>query len=227
MKGMWRISLAILPWLAVFLMLALVMLCLPLVASAIEDTNVSVSAPAQPVDSGQQFTVTIEVAPGAAIAGMQFDLSFDPSVVIVDSVEEGNLLRQGGASTFFNAGNIDNRAGTITGVFGAITSRGESVSSQGAFATITMTAKAQRDSWALGLSNVIVGDIDGNALPVTLESSASPSPQADTPVFQWWVLSVIVGVALILIAATIAGVLLRRRQMVRAMQGTTRQNRGV
>ena len=227
MKGVWRISLAPRLALAVFLVLTLATLCLPLEASATENTNVSVSPPAQAVDAGQQFTVTIDVAPGAAMAGMQFDLSFDPSVVVVDRVEEGNLLRQEGATTFFNTGKIDNQAGTITGVFGAITSRGESVSSPGAFAVITMTARAQRDNWTLALSNVIVGDMDGNALPVNFENSVSPSVTADTPVFHWWVLSVIVGVALVLIAVTIAGVLLRRRQMLRAMQGIRRQDRGV
>jgi len=212
---------------AICLVLALVTLCLPLGASAAESTSVSVSAPAQPVDSGQQFTITIDVVPGTSIAGMQFDLSFDPSVVVVDRVEEGNLLRQGGATTFFNTGKIDNQAGTITGVFGAITSPGETVSSEGAFAIITLTAKAQRDSWPLALSNVIVGDIDGNALPITLENDVSPSAPTDRPVFNWWVLSVIVGVAFALIAATIAGVLFRRRQMLRAMQGIGRQDRGV
>ena len=227
MERMWRVSLATRLRLAVFIVLSSAILCLPLGASAAESTNVSVSTLAEAVDAGQQFTVTIDVAPGAAMAGMQFDLSFDPSVVVVDRVEEGNLLRQEGATTFFNTGKIDNQAGTITGVFGAITSSGESVSSPGAFAVITMTARAERDSWNLALSNVIVGDMDGNALRVTFENSVSPSVTADTPVFRWWVLSVIVGVALFLIAATIAGVLLRRRQMLRAMQGIRRQDRGV
>ncbi len=227
MKGMWKISLATRFGLAVFLVLVLATLCLPPEASAAESTNVSVSPPAQTVDAGQQFTVTIDVAPGDAMAGMQFDLSFDPSVVVVDRVEEGNLLRQGGATTFFNTGKTDNQAGTITGVFGAIASPGETVSSEGTFAIITLTAKAQRDSWPLALSNVIVGDIDGNALPITLENDVSPSAPADSPVFNWWVLSVIVGVAFALIAATIAGVLLRRRQMLRAMQVIGRQDRGV
>ena len=54
-------------------------------------TAVSVSGP-QKVNAGEQFTIDIQVEPGAAIAGMQFDITFDPSLLTVDSVAEGNLL---------------------------------------------------------------------------------------------------------------------------------------
>jgi hypothetical protein len=187
-------------------------------ASAAEATTVSIATPSQSIDPGQQFTVSISVVPGTAIAGMQFDLSFDPSLVTVESVKEGDLLGQGGASTFFNSGKIDNQAGTVAGVFGAITSPGESVSTQGAFATITLTAKTQGESWPLSLSDVIVGDMDGNSVSVSLDDHGSPSDPEATPAFRWWVLSVIVGVALMLIAATVAGVLFRRHQMVKALR---------
>jgi hypothetical protein len=193
-------------------------LCLPGIASAAEATTVSIATPSQSIDPGQQFTVSISVVPGTAIAGMQFDLSFDPSLVTVESVKEGDLLGQGGASTFFNSGKIDNQAGTVAGVFGAITSPGESVSTQGAFATITLTAKTQGESWPLSLSDVIVGDMDGNSVSVSLDDHGSPSDPEATPAFRWWVLSVIVGVALMLIAATVAGVLFRRHQMVKALR---------
>jgi hypothetical protein len=206
------------PWLTVLLVMALGTLCLPGIASAAEATTVSIASPVESVDPGQQFTVSIAVVPGTAIAGMQFDLSFDPSFVTVESVKEGDLLGQGGASTFFNSGKIDNRAGTVTGVFGAITSPGGAVSTQGTFATVTLTARTQGESWPLSLSRVIVGDTGGNPVSVSLSNEGSPSDPGNTPAFRWWVLSVIVGVALMLIAATVAGVLFRRRQMVRALE---------
>jgi hypothetical protein len=164
--------------------------------------------------------------PGTAIAGMQFDLHFDPSLVTVDDVKEGDLLGQGGASTFFNSGNIDSQAGTIRGAFGAITSPGETVATPGTFATITLTARKQSGSCPLSLSSVIVGDINGNSVPVSLGNEGLPAVTAQRPVFRWWVLSVIVGAALVLIAATIAGVLFRRRQMVKALEGSRRQDHG-
>lgn len=218
MRGISRSLRAYTPWLTVLLVMALGTLCLPGIASAAEATTVSIATPSQSIDPGQQFTVSISVVPGTAIAGMQFDLSFDPSLVTVESVKEGDLLGQGGASTFFNSGKIDNRAGTVTGVFGAITSPGGAVSTQGTFATITLTARTQGESWPLSLSHVIVGDTGGNPVSVSLSNEGFPSDTENTPAFRWWVLSVIVGVALVLIAATVTGILLRRRQMVRALE---------
>jgi hypothetical protein len=155
-------------WLAVFLVMSLGLLGLPSVASAAGTTAVSISAPTQPIGPGEQFVVSVAVAPGTAIAGMQFDLSFNASLAVVSKVEEGGLLKQGGASSFFNPGTIDNQAGKITGVFGAITTPGKTVSTQGTFATITFTAKTQSGSCSLVLANVAVGDINGNPVPVSV-----------------------------------------------------------
>jgi hypothetical protein len=205
-------------WPAVFLVVVLCLLCLPITASAAESTGVSISAPKEPLQAGDQFSVNIEAVPGSAIAGMQSDLSFDASLVAVTAVQEGDLLNQTGATTFFNQGTVDNQAGKVTGVFGAITTRGMTVSTPGIFATVTFTAKQQGQGCPLNLSNVVVGDINGNAVSVSLENEGSPGAPGETPVFRWWVLSVIVGVAVVLIALTVAGILLRRRQIVRALE---------
>jgi hypothetical protein len=219
MKG--RDAIANSRWLAVILALALWLPFLPSAASAAETTAVSVSAPTGPLEAGQQFTVSIDVEPGAPIAGMQFDLSFDPSLFAVSVVQEGDLLNQEGAASFFNPGSVDNQAGKVTGVFGAVTTPGMSVSVPGTFATIILTARQQSERCTLSLSEVIVGDIEGNAVPVSLEAGSPPSATLGAteqrPVFRWWVLSVIVGVAVVLIAVTVTAILLRRRQMLRAL----------
>jgi len=54
----------------------------------------------------------ITVQPNNPVAGAQFNLSFNPSLVTINSVTEGNLFNQGGASTYFMAGTINNAAGT-------------------------------------------------------------------------------------------------------------------
>jgi hypothetical protein len=225
MRGRGRRLFAHSRWLAVLPVIALGLLCFPAAASAAETTTVSISTPTETIESGEQFSVSIVVVPGTAIAGIQFDLHFDPSLVTVDDIKQGDLLEQNGASTFFSSGNIDNQAGIVEGAFGAITSPGQTVSTQGTFATITFTARKQSPSCPLSLSNVIVGDMDGNSVPVSLDNEGSPVTAAQRPVFRWWVLSVIVGAALVLVAATIAAVLIRRRQMMKALE-TDRFTRG-
>ena len=209
-------------WLVFFMALALALaLCLPNTALSADTgtTAVSVSAPSQPVASGEQFTVSIFVVPNTALSGMQFDLQFNPSLVTVNSVEEGTLLGQGGASTYFNPGEIDNQSGTVTGAFGIITSPGQTISTQGTFATIRLTAKTQGGSCPLGLSGVVVGDINGNSVPVSVENGEIEVPMPPhREVFNWWALSVIMGVALMVIGATIVGILLRRNHLARALE---------
>ena len=158
---------------AMILCLVLIALCFPgrpLLAAA-GTAAVSVSAPSQPVSQGSQFTVNIVIQPNNAIAGSQFNLTFNPALITVNSVTEGNLLNQNGGSTYFSPGTINNTNGTITGVAGAITTPGQTVSAAGIFAVITMTAGSTRGSSALTLSNVIVGDINGQILPFNATSS--------------------------------------------------------
>ena len=135
-------------------------------------TTVSITPPAQTVSSGQTFTVNITVDPAVPIAGVQFDLSFNASLISANAVTEGNLLKQGGANTYFSPGTIDNTTGRITGVAGAIITPGQTVSSPGVFVTIQMTAKSVGGSSTLDLSNVIVGDINGNPVPITVNNGS-------------------------------------------------------
>ena len=140
----------------------------PGLALAAEPTVVTVSAPGPPVDQEETFIVNIDVVPGTAIAGVQFNLNFDPSLVTVNSVVEGDLLAQGGASTYFMPGVTDNEAGTISGVAGAIITPGQTVSTTGTFAVITMTARPAQGVCSLTLVNTIIGDIQGESIPVSV-----------------------------------------------------------
>ena len=119
---------------------------------------------------GETFTLTIPITPGAPIAGAQFDLLYDGSMATVTSVTEGNLLNQDGATTLFNSGTIDNTAGTVTNVYGSILGE-TSVSSQGSFATISMTAGSTTGYLNLDLTNVKISDADSNAAPYTLTNA--------------------------------------------------------
>ena len=158
--------------LAISLIIAIA-LCLPgAIAVAAGTADVSVVAPSETVGQEEQFTVDIFVEPNNDIAGMQFNLSFDPSLATANSIVEGDLLNQNGASTYFSPGVIDNKAGTITAVYGAITSPGQTVSTAGTFATITLTTGTQGGTCPLSLSNVIVGDIGGNPVSVNVANGS-------------------------------------------------------
>jgi hypothetical protein len=138
--------------------------------SAAGEAIVTVSVPAN-VNPGEQFMVNIAVQPGTIpVAGVQFDLAFNPSLVTVDGVAQGNLLTQGGASTYFVSGTINNIAGTVTGVAGAITDPGQSVSTPGTFAVITLTAGTQTGTASLSLSNIIAGNTEGQAVTVIVNN---------------------------------------------------------
>ena len=135
-------------------------------------TTVNITTATQTVTTGSQFTVNITLDPSVSIAGAQFDLSFNPALVSANTVTEGDLLSQGGASTYFSSGTINNTDGTITGVASAITTPGQTVSSLGVFATIQMTAKSVEGTSSLGLSNVIVGDINGNPVSIMVNNGS-------------------------------------------------------
>jgi hypothetical protein len=152
----------ILKGLAIFFVVFALGLCFPNLAFAQETTIVSVSAPSQ-VDPGEQFTVSVIVEPGTAIAGVQCDLTFNPALVTVDSVEEGDLLSQGGANTYFNPGD-----GSANGMAGVIVTPGQTVSAPGTFAIITLTAGTEGGVCSLTLSNVVAGDINGQSVPVNV-----------------------------------------------------------
>jgi hypothetical protein len=152
--------------LIILLALSLV-LALPGLAMAAGETVVSVATPGQ-VEAGEQFVVNVVVEPGAEIAGVQFDLAFDPSLVTVESVAEGSLLSQGGAATYFSSGSIDNVSGNIDGVAGAIITPGQAVSAAGTFAVITVTAGPEGGTCPFTLSGVIAGDVNGQPVEISV-----------------------------------------------------------
>jgi hypothetical protein len=118
---------------------------------------------------GETFTVAVRVEPGDGgvnVAGAQFDLAFNHLAVRLDAVEEGDLLKQGGAQTFFMAGTLDNQAGTVTGVAQVILGAGQSVAGPGNIAVLHCTALAAGQTSAFVISNVIVGNMAAEPLPL-------------------------------------------------------------
>lgn len=140
-----------------------------MVGTASQTTKVKVSPPAQNVSLGQPFSVNLTVEPHTAIAGAQFSLQFDPSLVQVNSVTEGNLFKQSGANTLFNPGTINNAAGTVTNSYGCILGK-RNISTPGAFAIIDLTARTLVGESMLELFNVKITDSGGNAVPIIVSN---------------------------------------------------------
>lgn len=135
-----------------------------------EDTDVNVTPAETIVYMGDSFSINITVNPGEPIAGAQFEISFDETLLMVDSVTEGDLFS--GYDTFFNPGTIDNTNGMITGAFSVITTKGGSVSSQGTLATIHFTTKGTDGVSPLNLVNVVMGDPDANPVPLSIHNGS-------------------------------------------------------
>ena len=92
------------------------------------------------IDAGDTFTLEIRAEDIYNLAGWQFDIAFDPTVLEVVEVNEGGFLKTGGGSTFFQEGRIDNATGKIT-KFSSARLGEDGVSGTGTLLSVTFTAK--------------------------------------------------------------------------------------
>ena len=124
-------------------------------------TEIVVMPSSKTVTSGQDFTLNVSIDPkGTGIAGAQLNITVNKSVLRINTIIEGNLLKQGGASTVFNGGVIDNTKGTVGTIWGAILGS-SNITTQGAFITINATAIGASGISGLNLSNIMITDQQG------------------------------------------------------------------
>ena len=93
------------------------------------------------IDAGDTFTLEIRAEDIYNLAGWQFDIAYDPTVLETVEVNEGDFLKTGGGTTFFQEGRIDNATGEITKLSSARLSE-DGVSDTGTLLSVTFTAKA-------------------------------------------------------------------------------------
>lgn len=142
-------------------------------------------SPQEQIATGEDFTVDICIEPDEPIAGVQFDFAFDNSLASVKEVREEGLLKQAGSGTMFKPGDIDNSQGIVTGIYGFILGK-NTASAPGTFATIDLTSTGRAGVCKLQLSNVIVSDSSGHAVPVRVVNSMiqikdGPEPSPEVP----------------------------------------------
>ncbi|MCY4569252.1 MAG: leucine-rich repeat domain-containing protein [Candidatus Poribacteria bacterium] len=104
-------------------------------------TGFAFSADTTSVRVGDTFTVHVNAEKVTDLAGWQFNLTFDPTVLEAIEVKEGGFLKKGGGTTFFQKGAIDNATGKITGLSSALISKG-GVTGTGKLVSVVFSAKA-------------------------------------------------------------------------------------
>mgnify|MGYP002478788459 CR=1 FL=1 len=119
---------------------------------------------------GKTFTVNVLVDPSMPIIGTQLDFEFNSSMGSANSVIEGDLFKQKGASTFFNEGDINSSEGKIKHIYGLIIGT-SNVSSPGTFATVNLTAGNRTGMAEFSLSNVLISDINSKSVPYTVTNA--------------------------------------------------------
>ncbi len=116
-----------------------------------------------PIHTGDTFTLDIRAENITDLAGWQFDIAFDPTILEAVNVSEGDFLKIDGGSTFFQGGSIDNAAGKITGLSAAKLST-QGVSGTGTLLQVTFKAKSAGET-EVALQNFEFGTITGENLP--------------------------------------------------------------
>ena len=164
----------------IFHLFLLLLLSLNVVGTVSADIHVSISPSTQQIDENHAFIISLYVEPDVSISGGEINLAFDSSLVSVTSVSEGDMLNQSGASTIFNPGIIDNSLGTVTNIYGLILGK-SNVTTPGTFATISVVALNKSGICNFEMSNVVISNSKGQALPVIVTNGNAAIGNVTTP----------------------------------------------
>jgi hypothetical protein len=145
----------------------------------------SVEPTAQTISAGSVFNIDVNISNVTNLYGLQFDLTFNPSLLSAVSSSEGAFLTTGGHSTFFVPGTNDNVNGIIATTADTLLSAGPGVSGSGELAAFTFDALKLGTS-ALGISNVLLVDTNINSIRSTTTGgsatvgSSTKAPEIDS-----------------------------------------------
>ena len=111
---------------------------------------------------GDTFTLNFKTENVIDLAGWQFDISFNPAVLEVVEVNEGDFLKTDGGTTFFQEGTIDNTTGKITGL-NATRFNEDGATGTGTLLSVTFLAKAEGET-QLTLNDFQLGSTAGEPI---------------------------------------------------------------
>ena len=126
-------------------------------------TGVGYTFSQMPIHTGDTFTLDIRAENVTDLAGCQFDIVFDSTILEVLSVSEGDFLKTGGSTTFFQGGSIDNAAGKITGL-NAARLAAQGATGTGSLLQVNFKAKSGGET-KLTLQNFQFGSVTGDIIP--------------------------------------------------------------
>ena len=112
---------------------------------------------------GDTFNLEIRAENVLDLAGWQFDVAYDPTVLEALDVSEGDFLKTDGGTTFFQSGSIDNAAGKITGLIAGRISEG-GLSGSGSVLQVRLKAKSEGET-ELALQNFLFGSVTEESIP--------------------------------------------------------------
>ena len=116
-----------------------------------------------PIHLGDTFTLDIRAENVFDLAGWQFDIAFDPTVLEALDVSEGDFLKADGGTTFFQSGSIDNAEGKIAGLIAGRISEG-GVSGSGSVLQVRFKTKSEGET-ELALQNFLFGSVAEERIP--------------------------------------------------------------
>ena len=125
----------------------------------------SLSTQTTQIEKGDTFTLRLNAAGIADLAGWQTDITFDPALLKANWVSEGAFLKQGGGRTFFQKGTIQNEKGKIAGIKAARISAG-GVEGEGILFSVRFTALANGQTRVV-LRNFRAGSSTGQTISST------------------------------------------------------------
>jgi chitodextrinase len=153
--------------------------------SSAAPTQVRINPLSQTVNASTSFSVTVNCVPEEPVKAFELKLSFNPSLVQVISVSEGDIF--GGYTTFFSPGVIDNSGGTIVNIYNLIVGPGN-ITSAGSLVVINCTARSTSGTSPLSLYDVRLTnetgyiDISVSSGSVTVTGGSNPpSPPSEPP----------------------------------------------
>lgn len=147
------------------------------------------------VENGDIFELEIVANPSVQIAGYQFSIRYDSSVLDFLALREGNFFRKHGLNTYFYEGSADRTAGVLRDVACVVLSEG-GVSENGTLAIIRFRAKKTGQS-TITLFDVIVGNPLGEQVEIHVQGGLVKVVKSGIVV--WPIVLVVIALLIILL----------------------------